>query len=416
MATPPGDPIPEEFRYWENLNRRRFRRLRRFMRVAFGSDPALPYEVVEKYARSYYDADPIAEAFVDEVYLTRGQTKGRELLEQAIEHGVGSIEDAPDSLKRLFAEVEQEPGWLDWKQVELGARVFRRFGTRLYSYAGAITLEGYRESSVAKPLAFTGAYAGESANRRFLETAAFWIAVSEPGGLRPGGEGIRTALRVRIMHVFVRRRLLEHPEWDLQAWGVPISQGDALLTLMGGSLVPGILLKLMGYRTSRAEIEAMLHFWRYVGHVMGVQPRWYPSTVDEALGLMFTSMVKGCQRSGDDGKHLAQSYVSSYAAPPDAPPLVRLRKQIRYALELGYVGFFVSKESRRAFELPSPGLLRFHPLAQFPFIFALETLRRRSASVDDWVDRRVRAQTKRWLRANLGERRAEYRAVESFTR
>ena len=31
--------------------------------------------------------------------------------------------------------------------------------------AGAIALEGYRESSVAKPLAFTGAYTGESAQR-----------------------------------------------------------------------------------------------------------------------------------------------------------------------------------------------------------------------------------------------------------
>ena len=166
------------------------------------------------------------------------------------------------------------------RAVEHGARVFRRYGTAMFRFAGAVTLEAYSESSVAKPLILTGAYAGGSTRHRFLETAAFWIAVSEPGGLAPGAPGRASALRVRIMHVFVRKRLLAHPEWNVDAWGVPISQGDALLTLMGGSFAPGIAMQAMGYRPSVRDIEAMMHFWRYVGHLMGVRPRWYP-TVDE---------------------------------------------------------------------------------------------------------------------------------------
>ena len=71
-----------------------------------------------------------------------------------------------------------------------GARAFRRYGTAVFRFAGAITLEGYAENSVAKPLALTGAYAGSSTRRRFLETVAFWIAVSEPGGLLRGAPAV----------------------------------------------------------------------------------------------------------------------------------------------------------------------------------------------------------------------------------
>src|SRR5437660_667170 len=35
---------------------------------------------------------------------------------------------------------------------------------------------------------------------------------------------------VRIMHVYLRRRISEHPEWDADAWGVPINQSDAEIT------------------------------------------------------------------------------------------------------------------------------------------------------------------------------------------
>jgi hypothetical protein len=415
-SSPASARIPTEFRYWENLATPRAQRLRRTFEKIFGADPQLPDEVVRAYAYSYFDADPVAEAFVDDVYLRRGQTAGRALVDRALERGVESIPDAPATLRRLFAELETPPPWLDARRVALGARVFRRFGTHMYSFAGAITLHGYRESSVAKPLAFTGAYTGDSANRRFLETASFWVDVSEPDGLLPGGRGRHTALRVRLMHVFVRRRLLAHPGWDLAAWGVPISQGDALLTLMGGSFAPGYGLRLLGYRTSREEIEAMMHFWRYVGHLMGVQPRWYPESVEDAMGLLFASEVKGVAGSGDDGRNLARSYLASYAPTKEDSWRDALVKRFEYGLQLGYASWFVPPRTYAAFGLPRPGLWRLHPLLQAPAIFALETLRRRVGRVDEWIDARARAQTKRWVAARLGERRQEYRAVESFTR
>ncbi len=412
MSATPEPRVPSEFRYWQHLDRPAIRRMRSVTKRVLGFDPAPPDEIVRTLAAMYYDADPPCEAFVDEVYLRQGTAAGRALLERALADGVDAVPEAPASLRALFADLDQDPDWLDWDIVERGARAFRRYGTSVFRFGGAITLEGYAENSVAKPLALTGAYTGRSTRRRFLETAAFWIAVSEPGGLRPGAPGRASALRVRVMHVFVRRKLLAHPAWDLAAWGVPISQGDALLTLMGGSFAPGLALHVLGYMPSRADIEAMMHFWRYVGHLMGVRPRWYPTTLRDAVQLSFVTLVKGARLSGDDGRLLCQSFARAFEPDADAP----LRDRLEHGIHLAYTRLFVTPRSRRAFGLPPAGAWVLAPLAAAPLRAATELARRTIPGVEALVDRAARRQRSRWFERHMGGRTAEYKPVESFTR
>lgn len=408
---------PEEFRYWANLERPRVRALRAIGRALLGFDLAPPDDVARAFATSYYDADPIAEAFVDDVYLgPGGRKRGREMLDQALAGGIASVSNAPASLVKLFEDIERDPEWLDRELVERGAKVFRRYGTDVFKFAGAITLEGYSESSVAKPLALTGGYAGSSARRRFLETAAFWIAVSEPGGLARFAPGLASALRVRVMHVFVRSRLLARPEWSVEKWGVPISQGDALLTLMGGSFVPGVALRAMGYRPSKADIEAMMHFWRYVGHLMGVRPRFYPRSLREAAQLSFVASVKSARTSGDDGRLLCQSYVNAFAPDRDAPLATRLRQRLAHRAHVGTTRFFMSRRTYQKNDLPPAGLWALYPLLSFPYVFTAETLRRHFPSLDAAADRVARRSRDRWFARHMGNRRAEYEASPSLTR
>ncbi len=147
---------PAEFRYHDRLDRRWPRLVRRASRAVLGFDPAPPDDVVRTFAAMYYDADPLAEAFVEEVYLRRGMAAGRAMLEQALAGGVASVPDPPRSLVALFADLERDPPWVDPARVERGARAFRRFGPAVFRFAGTITLAAYTESSVAKPLALTG--------------------------------------------------------------------------------------------------------------------------------------------------------------------------------------------------------------------------------------------------------------------
>jgi hypothetical protein len=231
-----------------------------------------------------------------------------------------------------------------------------------------------------------------------------------------GAPGRGSALRVRVMHVFVRKKLLAHPAWDRDAWGVPISQGDALLTLMGGSFAPGLAMHVLGYLPSRDDIEAMMHFWRYVGHLMGVRPRWFPANLTEAAQLSFVTLVKGAKLSGDDGRVLCQSYARAFAPEPDLPLRERLAAAFEHRMHLAYTRLFVTPRSHRAYGLPPAGPWVLVPLATAPLVAATELARRVVPGVEALVDRAARRRRNRWFARQMGGRSPEYKPVEQFTR
>lgn len=221
-----SDRTPTAFPYWEGIQKPGIARARTIVKKLTGADIFPTTEQAQQFCNDLFTGDPVAERFVDEVY--RGETgakTGRAMLETALTHGIDAVPDAPESMRALFEEFETVPDWVDPALVEQGAAIWRRWGTMLFSFAGAETLEIYTESAVATPLSLAGGYAGDNALRRFLETCRFWIDVSQPGALlQPGSSGRATALKVRVMHVSVRSRVANHPEWDTSKWGLPISQ------------------------------------------------------------------------------------------------------------------------------------------------------------------------------------------------
>jgi hypothetical protein len=410
------DRIPTEFRYWQQRDRPGVQRARKLWRALWRFDPQPSDEYVRRFARAYYDTDPVAEAFVAEVYDALGAEAGRAMLDRAIEHGIDAVSDAPPSMRKLFEEFETPPAWLDVDLVERGARVFRRWGTAVFKFATASTLEMYTESSIAKPLALSGGYTGERAHHRQLETVRFWIDVSDPGGLDAGGAGRATAMRVRIMHVFIRRRLSQHPEWDPDAWGAPISVADATLTLMGGSVVPGLSLWSAGHQTTVREIEALLHFWRYVGHLLGVQPDWYPRDFRESVQLMFAAFVKRAYAAGPDGDELIESYLPAFAPKPSSSRRKRVRDELEYRALIGYTRFWMLPQSYNSHRMPRAWPWVVLPVLQAPVLLTLETLRRVVPSLDRAADRNQRRRRESWYRNQMGERRAEFQPAEQLRR
>jgi hypothetical protein len=123
-------------------------------------------------------------------------------------------------------------------KVEHGAEVFRRYGSELYPYFGIMTFNAYGLEIIATPLAMTGAYTGGSAFSRFLETARLWTDTTEPGAMRPGGVGRRSAIMVRVLHSIIRHTMLPHAKWDRDRLGMPISQFGMLGTLLLSLFAP----------------------------------------------------------------------------------------------------------------------------------------------------------------------------------
>jgi hypothetical protein len=216
--------------------------------------------------------DPLADAVV---------TDGTKLVRRAIAHDIDSLDDPPAPLVDLFAELDARPRWLDVGACDRAcghlARHHRSYGLVL----GAASLLAGAQSTIAgKPLTFTGRYAADAAVRS-IEVGSWLLAVTTPGGLLRRGEGFEHTVRVRMIHAHVRARLSGHPDWDSEAWGLPIPQPYTAFTLAEFCSVALRAMRQLGVRYSDRELEDIRHLWRYVGHLVGVADDLLPVTADD---------------------------------------------------------------------------------------------------------------------------------------
>jgi hypothetical protein len=332
-------------------------RVRNGIRRLTGIDLLPDAAVRDAFADGLRLGDPVAERFVAETYHGElGARRARALLERALTSGVASVADAPESMRALFAEFEQLPSWADPALIEQGAAVWRRWGYELGAVGNAGTMDTYTEASLALPLSLAGGYAGDRALHRYLETTRWWLEVSRPDAiLTPGSRGRAISMHVRVMHVSVRARVARHREWDGDRWGVPISQSEMLLTLLAGSVAPALALYALGYLTSPREIRAVLHFNRYLGHLLGVRcDDFFPETVLDAVRLLFLwDATRACD-AGSVGAELVESFVPAFRPREHHHGINRMRAYYHYWLQAGYSGLFMFPWNRRRYDLPSP--------------------------------------------------------------
>ncbi len=387
----PSPAAPSTFRYPNPTGGRA--RLRNGLLRLTGFDLLPSAATAQAFIAGLNEGDPVAERFVAETYHgDLGARKARDLVERAQRLGIDAVPEAPESMRALFDEFEQVPAWVDPELVEEGAAVWRRWAYALGALGNAGTNDTYTEGWLAVPLSLSGGYAGQRALHRYLETSRWWIEVCRPGAvLTPGSLGRNISLHVRIMHVSVRARVEQHPEWDAVRWGLPISQSAMLLTLLGGSVAPAFGLLALGHLTSPHEMRAVLHFNRYCGHLVGVRCEGYfPETVADAWRILFMADSARSYDSAESGTELVESFVPAFAPNPSHRGLARLRAEYHYRVQAGYLGLYMLPWNRRRYRLPSalPGIMLL--LLRFPMIFALEIVRRLAPGVD-----------RRWQRANL---------------
>lgn len=410
-AAADAQPCPADFAYARGSARPTLRWLRGLARGLLGADLCPPDDAIARILADLHAGDPVAERFVDAVLRgPDGARAGREIMNRALAEGISAVSEAPEAMRALFAEFEEVPAWVDRALVEEGAAIWRRWGTTLFAVAGATTLEIYTESAVALPLSLTGGYAGDKALHRFLETVRFWIDVSQPGALfRIGSAGRSTAMRVRVMHVSVRRRVASHPEWDARRWGLPISQTYMVLTLMGGSIGPALAMWALGQPTTPHEIRALLHFQRYLGHLLGVRPRWYPETVREGIQMLAVPMLARTYTAGEHGAELIESFPRAFEPRPGLRGIARIEAILDHRLMEGYSLLFTSRRARRGLAMPPLRRLA-HPLVRIPFTWAREVVRRVVPGFDRLIERRACAERERWFRARMEGREARFEA------
>ncbi|MFO6452676.1 MULTISPECIES: oxygenase MpaB family protein [unclassified Aeromicrobium] len=258
----------------------------------------------------------------------------------ALEHGVDDA--TPAALAEFVSTLQQDPPWLDRDLVDEGARVFRRFGRNAADVLLQLSLiGGYRFGGPPDLLVATGALAGSSTRRRLAETQSWAVAVTTPGGLAVHGEGWRTTAHVRAMHALVNHTF--ESRWDTERWGLPINQADqaGTLGLFDGTVLIGV--KALGVPVSRRDSDAVMHLWKYVGWLMGVDEQWLVDSERERQRINY-HVVLAQDTITEAGPRLSQDIISVLGELPHG----------RWKTErtLSMLSLFLGRESMRELGLP----------------------------------------------------------------
>ncbi|OBI96983.1 oxygenase MpaB family protein [Mycobacterium asiaticum] len=282
----------------------------------------------------------------------------------ALDSGVDAVPECPAALREFFAVVERTPDWVDFDLINRGAAAYRRFGTNAADVMLQLALiGGYRFGGPTDLLVETGGLTGRTTVRRLAETQHWAVAISEPDGMRRDQPGFKLTVHVRLMHALVNQRFETNGRWDIEQWGLPINQSDqaATLGLFNGALLLGV--RLLGVRVTRRDSLAIMHLWKYVGWLMGVDEDWLCDTESQQHRLNYHLL-------------LTQSDVS-LAGPPLAnaivdaqrglyfPNLPRVRGSVARARLLSMLRYFLRKDGMRDLDLP-----RALPIAVLPVLAA----------------------------------------------
>lgn len=359
METPAK--YPSRFMAGEARNRRIGRPLQNSTGI-IEPDPQL----LDRIGRALTERDEPAAALVA-AFRRPSDDPARVTMRQfntALESGVDSVPDCPEALRSFFAIVEDTPDWVEFDLINEGAKAYRSYGRNVRDVMADLCLiGGYRFGGPPDLLVLTGLLSGSGALKRMGETVHWSTAVTEHDGMRREADGFKLTVHVRLMHALVDHAYETNGRWDTDQWGLPVNQADQGFTLGLFSAVLLRGLRRLGVRVTDAESLAMMHLWKYVGWLMGVNDDFLRDTEAEQDRLQYHLLLsQGPLTSA--GPKLANAIVDAERR-QHFPNLPRLRSGYAHFRRLSMLRFFLGEDGMRELELP-----RTSPVAAYAVIAA----------------------------------------------
>ncbi|KAJ5365956.1 hypothetical protein N7517_008842 [Penicillium concentricum] len=218
-------------------------------------------------------------------------------------------------LNGLWTEINTVPEWVDWDQIKRAQDVFFRYGLPILNALNFESLlGGMGAMRVVETLSRTGGFGAKVVRRRLLETLQHILQVNNSvEGMKPGGDGHISCVRVRLLHCSVRKRILslvdQKPEYyDVNKYGTPVNDLDCIGTINTFcSSVVWIGLPRQGIYLSQQETEDYIALWRLVAYYMGTPTDPFESTAN-ARAMMESLLVSEIDPT-ETGKILAKNII-----------------------------------------------------------------------------------------------------------
>ena len=298
-----------------------------------------------------------------------GQRK--KLFDQALLRGIESVSDAPAELVEFFQHIDQDPEWLDRDLLEKGVRSSHFAGdVAFYVLRDMALMGGYAYfNTLNQSLAMTGALSKKT-SLRLGETGKWLNDVTEPEGLERFGEGFITTIRVRMVHALVRRNLNTKPQWQHAKWGLPINQMDMLATYLAFGPVTLMGVRMFGVPVTPGQSKAVMHMWRYIGWLLGVDEQWLALTERDGLRKLYHTFLT--HNAPDDkirylGEALRNEPLTRYLPELENQPNAarRMRKYL-YHKHISNSALILGPIQRKQLGIPTFAL-PWYPVISAPF-------------------------------------------------
>jgi hypothetical protein len=211
----------------------------------------------------------------------------------------------PEDIRSYMKAASALPSWRNPALINEAQQFFLLYGVASSTLLACASLpQCYVMKYGTEVLAYTK-FLQVDPTRRIRETAQMVMDVMVPGGLEPGGRGVRATMKVRVMHAIVRHMIMDDPgaaanpaDAGLRAqFGLPINQEDMVYTLMTFSYVVIEGFRTMGYVMTDAQRHGYVHCWNVVGHLMGIRDELLPATFDDAAELFAAIQRRQCGQS-----------------------------------------------------------------------------------------------------------------------
>jgi hypothetical protein len=235
-------------------------------------------------------ADPVADAPVRAVLERGGVDEVNAIMQTLVRVDQPVPAQLPDELQDYLAKTLPLPEWADMRRIERGQQLFELWGIEIALCLFCASLPSSYAAAKGVKVLYLTAQLDTNTRRRVMETGQFLIDVLRAGGLDERGTGRRTIQRVRLMHAAVRHLIKARNEQKPGLWhpdlGIPINQEDLAGTLLAFSYVVVGPMRLLGVDLPAEDVDAYLHLWNVVGHLMGVRDELLVRDSTDATALV----------------------------------------------------------------------------------------------------------------------------------
>lgn len=243
--------------------------------------------------------------------------------------------DFPKELKSFIQFFHTQPDFISPEKIKTSQDFFDKEGNLYLSLLGFYSLPYCYAFADGAQVLVRSKRITDEVGMRLSETALFLLDCFVPGTFIEENKSLLTIAKVRLIHAFSRYFVSKYAkDWNPD-WGLPINQEDMIGTNLAFSLLVMRGMEKLNRFPGLETHEAVLHYWKVIGHYLGIDIAYWPETAKESFELE-KLIRKRHVRPSEAGNTLIRSLLGFYEKSiPDAA-LSSLSETL--------VAYFVGKE------------------------------------------------------------------------